>query len=381
MDGLGLVSQVFTDYTLRTVALGAAVLGIVSGTLSVFAVLRRQSLLGDAMSHAALPGVVLAFMLTGLKTPLVLIAGALVAGWLGALLVMLTTAQTRIKQDSALGIVLAVFFGVGLVLLSWLQRQPIAAQAGLDRFLFGRAAALVARDVVVMAIIGAVALALVALLWKEFKLLSFNPEYAAALGFPVRRLDALLTTLIVVAVVIGLQMVGVVLMSAMLVAPGAAARQWTDRLGMMVVVAAAFGAAAGVAGALASAATTGLPTGPAIVLAVSGLVLGSLLLAPNRGLLWDAIRQRRNRRRLAGAAVLEVLYTFGLHHGDPTHPHPLESLSAALPERDVTFTLKRLALEGLVAEMEGERWALTAEGVARSQALISAFRAGEEETP
>ena len=339
--------QMLTDYTLRTVALGAAVLGVISGTLSVFAMLRRQSLLGDAMSHAALPGVVLAFILTGLKTPLVLITGALAAGWLGALLVMLTTSRTRIKQDSALGTVLAVFFGVGLVLLSWLQRQNIAAQAGLDKFLFGRAAALVAGDVATMAAIGAGALALVGLFWKEFKLLSFNPDYAATLGYPVRALDILLTTLIIVAVVIGLQMVGVVLMSAMIVAPGAAARQWTDRLGVMTALAALFGAAAGVTGALVSSLTAGLPTGPTIVLAISAVVLISLLFASDRGLVWEAVRRRRNRRRLIAAAVLEGLYTLGqLQHGDPAHPHPLASLRVALPEQGVAYTLERLEAEG-----------------------------------
>jgi manganese/zinc/iron transport system permease protein len=353
----------FTDYTLRTVALGAAVLGVVSGALGSYAVLRRQSLLGDAMSHAALPGVVIAFILTGLKTPLVLILGAAVAGWLGALLVMLVTSETRLKQDSALGIVLAVFFGFGLVLLTWVQRQGTAGQSGLDRFLFGRAAAMVMQDVIVMAGLGAVALGLVFLFWKEFKLLSFDPEFGASLGFPVRSLDILLTTLIVIAIVIGLQTVGVVLMSAMIVAPAAAARQWSDRLDLMVLISAFFGALAGVSGALISSLATGLATGPTIVLCASLIVTLSLFFAPNRGLVWNWLQRQRNRQRLRTLAVLEALYRMGLHHGDPYHPHSLRSLRATVRGRGVKFTLQQLAGRGWVKSAASDEWALTAPGL------------------
>jgi manganese/zinc/iron transport system permease protein len=285
--------ELFTDYTLRTVALGAAILGIVSGVLGCFAVLRRQALLGDAMSHAALPGIALAFMLTGLRDPLILLLGAAVAAWLGALLLQAITRTTRVKEDSGLAIILAVFFGLGLVLLSWLQQRPDAAQAGLKSFLFGQAAALVTQDLLVMAALGLPALLCVALFWKQFKLLSFDPEYALSLGLPVRGLGVLLTSLIVVAIVIGLQTVGVVLMSAMLVAPAAAARQWTDRLGLMVLLAALFGAGAGVAGAAISATARGLATGPTIVLCLGVVTLASLLLAPRRGLVWSWLRGRR----------------------------------------------------------------------------------------
>ena len=233
------------DYTLRTVALGAATLGLVSGVLGSFAVIRRQSLLGDAISHAALPGIALAFLLSGSRAPLVLVLGAAIAGWLGTLAVMVAVRQTRVKEDAALGIVLSVFFGFGLVLLTYIQRRPDASQAGLDRFLFGQAATLLGRDIATMAVLGALALIAVILLWKEFKLLSFDREFAASVGYPTRLLDVVLTSLIVIAIVIGLQAVGVVLMSAMIVAPAAAARQWTDRLSMMVVLSGALGALVG----------------------------------------------------------------------------------------------------------------------------------------
>ncbi|WP_129673949.1 metal ABC transporter permease [Candidatus Chloroploca sp. Khr17] len=283
--------ELFADYTLRMVALGSAMLGIVSGVLGCFAVLRRQALLGDAMSHAALPGIVVAFMLTGQRDPLILMLGAAGSAWLAALLLMSVTRTTRVKEDSSLALILAVFFGTGLVLLSWLQQRPDAAQAGLRSFLFGQAAAMVARDVQVMVALGVPTLLVVALFWKQFKVLTFDPEYAASLGLPVRGLSVLLTSLIIVAIVLGLQTVGVVLMSAMLVAPAAAARQWTDRLGVMIVLAGCFGASAGVVGALISATARGLATGPTIVLCLGALTLVSFLFAPNRGLIWRATRK------------------------------------------------------------------------------------------
>lgn len=305
-----ILHDIIFDYTLRTVALGSATLGLVSGALGAFAVLRKQSLLGDAISHAALPGVALGFLLTGSKAPLVLVLGAAVAGWLGTLAVMAVVRNTRIKEDAALGIVLSVFFGFGMLLLTFIQKMPKASQAGLDKFLFGQAATLVQRDVVTMATLGAVALIAVTLLWKEFKLLSFDPDFAGSLGYSTRWLDVLLTSLIVIAIVVGLQTVGVVLMSAMIVAPAAAARQWTERLNVMVVLAGVFGALAGLIGAITSSLVTKLPTGPTIVLYMSGIVFLSLLFAPERGILAKARRQSRQRWQLATEALAVHL----LHH-------------------------------------------------------------------
>jgi manganese/zinc/iron transport system permease protein len=370
MDIPQLLHDLIFDYTLRTVALGAAALGIVSGSLGSFAVLRKQSLLGDAMSHAALPGIVVAFLLTRSKTPFVLMLGAIVAGWLGTLLMMNVTRHTRIKDDSALGLVLSIFFGFGLMLLTFVQRLPDATQAGLDTYLFGQAAALLQRDVVTMAILGGLALLIMGAFWKEFKLLSFDPDYAASLGFPVQWLDVLLTTLLVVAIVVGLQAVGVVLMSAMVVAPAAAARQWTDRLGLMVALAAVFGALAGISGAIISSTAAGLSTGPTIVLCISAIVVISLLFSPNRGLVWNWLRHQRNRRRLRVATVLGDLHTLGQQHDDPEHGHSTAVLRAMNVGRGgVARTLDALEKRGLVRQVGNDRWTLTAEGRVEAERL------------
>lgn len=285
--------ELFTDYTLRNVTIGSMLLGAISGLLGCFAVLRRQALLGDAMSHAALPGIALAFLLTGQRDTFTLLLGAAIAALAAALWLLAIVRTSRIKDDAALALILAVFFGFGLVLLSYVQRQPTAAQAGLKSFLFGQAAALVERDLWAMLAIGGPALALIAIFWPQVKLISFDPDFARSLGLPVRWFEVLLTGVLVAAIVIGLQTVGVVLMSAMLIAPAVAARQWTNRLETMVLLAAAFGALAAFSGAGISAQGEWLATGPVIVLAMSALTAISLLIAPERGLLWRRWRLMR----------------------------------------------------------------------------------------
>lgn len=352
------------DYTVRTVALGAAVLGAVSGALGTFAVLRRQSLLGDAMSHAALPGIALAFLITREKDPWVLVAGAAVACWLAAIAVMAVVRQGRVKYDGALALVLSVFFGFGLVLLTAIQRLPNATQAGLDKFLFGQAAALLARDVTVMALLGGGAIAILLAGWTRFQVLSFDPDFAHSLGLRVRGLDVLLTSLLVVAIVIGLQTVGVVLMSALVVAPAAAARQWSDRLGPTVALAALFGATAGAAGALLSSMTVRLPTGPTIVLCASVIVGLSLAFGPARGLVWDRMRAARNRASVQADLVLRALYALARGHDDPGHPHAEAVLALSVEPKGVRRALETLAARGQVREAGPRAWALTHAGLA-----------------
>ena len=293
-----LLRDLLFDYTLRNVALGSALLGIVSGVLGSYAVLRRQGLLGDTLAHAALPGICFAFLLTGSREQIVLLLGAGIAGWIGTRLLLAIVRRTVLSEDSALGIVLSTFFGLGITLLTFINRRDGANQAGLDKYLIGQAAALVEDDVVIFAILGGIALALVLLFYKEVKLLTFDPDFAGSLGFGTARLSVLLTSLIVVAVVIGLQTVGVVLMAAMLIGPAAAARQWTNSLGTMIVLSASFGALAGVVGALLRFTQDGLRTGPTIVLALTVIVVFSLFFASARGLVWEWLRRRRQRREL-----------------------------------------------------------------------------------
>lgn len=299
------------DATLRNVILGSLILGLTSGVLGCFAVLRRQSLIGDTLAHAALPGICLAFMLTGTRSSGWLLLGGLVTGLIGTLVMLAITRWSIITQETALGIVLSVFFGVGVLLLTRIQHTDNAGQSGLDRFIFGQAATILPNDLIIMGIASAVALGTVGLLFKEFKLLSFDPDFAASLGFRPGLTGTLLASLVVAAVMIGLQTVGVILMVSLLIAPAVAARQWTRSLTSMIAVSACFGMLSGVLGAVSSSLVDRLPTGPMIVLYASLLVIISLLLAPNRGLIWN-IQARRVRAR-AFARQLESTY----HHEVP----------------------------------------------------------------
>jgi manganese/zinc/iron transport system permease protein len=294
------------SYTDAVVVLGALVLGITAGVLGTFAVLRRRSLVGDALAHAALPGVCVAFLLTGAKDPAALLAGAACAGLVGALLMVGIERSSRIRSDAAIGVVLSSFFSLGVVLLTAIAHGSDADQAGLERYLFGQAAGLAERDVVVTGALGLGAVALVALAFRPLKTTLFDPAYAAAAGLPVRLVELAMTALLVVAVVVGVRMVGAILMVAMLVVPATAARQLTGRLALLLPLAGAIGAGVGVGGALLSARAEA-PTGPVIVLLGFAVVLLCLAFAPRRGFLWRARRLAAARRRALSGSLLADL--------------------------------------------------------------------------
>ncbi|WP_083253193.1 metal ABC transporter permease [Flavivirga aquatica] len=359
MDFIEYIKLVFTDYTLRTITLGTAILGAVTGMLGSFAVLRKQSLLGDAISHAALPGIAIAFLITGAKDSNTLLLGALVSGLIGTFWIRGIIKKTHLKSDTALGLILSLFFGFGMLLLTFIQKQPNANQAGLDKYLFGQAATLLESDVWLMAIVTSVCLFVLLLFWKEFKILLFDADYTKTLGFNTKFIDILITTFIVLAIVLGLQTVGVVLMSAMLLAPAAAARQWTNSLGMMVFLAALFGAFSGVFGTAISASQNNLSTGPVIVIVAGIFVIFSFIFSPSRGLLFKQIRFIKNRRDLQLHKTLAFMYNIAETHDDISHPHAIKILNNF--QGFTKGTLQKLADKNYVT-IKGSNWSLTNEG-------------------
>lgn len=365
-------------FTARNVLAGAAILGASGGILGGFALLRRQSLLGDALAHAALPGVCLGFLISGSKAPFPLFAGAIVAGLLGSLIILAIVRWSRIKQDSAIGIVLSVFFGIGIVLLTLIQRLPLGNQSGLDKFLFGQAATLVDEDVRAMAILAALVLLAVGLFYKELAILSFDRDYGASLGLPMQRIEVLLTVLLVTVVVVGLQTVGVVLIVATLVTPAAAARQWTERLGLMLLISGSIGAGSGVIGAYASATVPRLPTGPAIVVVASIVLVVSLLAAPQRGLIWAVSRERRAARRIRRENVLKDLYRAGEAEGDWSRFVPRPSLMGerGWAPRRLAQVLTGLSGAGLI-DRRGDDIRLSTRGAAEAADVVRRHRLWE----
>ncbi len=342
----------FPSVNVLHVLLGCIILGVSAGLLGSFAFLRKRSLLGDALSHAALPGVCMAFMLTGTKNPVVILCGAVFSCWAGALAIEWIVKYTRCKEDSALGMVLSVFFGLGILLLTHIQKSGQAAQSGLDKFLFGQAASLVERDLYILGGLGLVLCLIVILAFKEFKIVSFDPDFAQAVGLPVRLVEFSLATLIVLAVCIGLQAVGVVLMAAMLVTPAAAARFWTNNLSRMLWLATLFGGLSGAIGAYVSYLSVKMPTGPWMVVAVTSIFIGSFLFAPQRGALARARRHRLFRQKTAKENILRTTYKFAEQAGRWDTP---VSLNELLQHREMSTaqlrrTIHRLTRAGFIEE-------------------------------
>ncbi|MBK8490307.1 MAG: metal ABC transporter permease [Saprospirales bacterium] len=288
-----------SDPNVRMVVWGTTLLGASAGLVGVFTLLRKRALLGDAVAHSILPGVCLAFLVGHSKAPYVLLLGALVAGWLSLLSIDFLVRRTKLKADSVIGLVLSVFFGLGIWLLTSIQQSGVASQSGLDKFLFGKAASITSQDV---SMFGWVVLAVVVILllfYKGFKVLAFDEDYARAIGMPVRLLEFLLSTITVLSIAVGIQAVGVVLMASLLIAPAAAARFWTDRLSVMLLLAVGMGILAAWAGAFISFTAPSMPTGPWIVLALAALTVFSMLWAPRRGVLGRWLRQWRYARKIA----------------------------------------------------------------------------------
>lgn len=289
---------ILQSYTTQMVLLGTALLGLASGIAGTFAVLRKESLIGDGLSHAALPGVVIAFLLTGIKDIEVLITGAALSSITAAWLITITVENSKIKFDGALATILSAFFGLGMVLLTYVQSLNDAGQAGLSKFIFGQAATILARDVYITSAAALIIIVLTALFWKELKLISFDVEYAKTLQIPVTFTLILYRSLLIMTIIIGIQSVGAILISSLLIAPAVGARQWTNKLGTMCILAGFFGMISAIGGTIWSTSVPKLPTGPAIIVILSILVLLSLIFAPNRGMLWQFRKNRQSKHAL-----------------------------------------------------------------------------------
>jgi manganese/zinc/iron transport system permease protein len=354
------------SYTNSVVLIGAAILGVAAGVLGSFAVFRGRSLVGDALSHATLPGVAVAFIATGAKDAGTLLVGAALAAAVAAVLMVGIERAGRLPADAAIGVVLSGFFSLGIVLLTLIASHGNANQAGLESYLFGQAAGLLERDLVVMAALTALALTAVALLYRPLKLTLFDPGFAASSGLPVRALELAMTGLLVIAIVVGVRTVGAILMVALIVVPSVAARQLAGSLRGVLGLGAAVGAGVGVAGALASTAWE-VPTGPVIVLCGFLVVVAAVLVAPGRGVLWRQRALARRRRRRLTEGVLVDLET-AIHAGPPPTEREL-ALAGGRPPRLLRRALRDLDRAGMLAR-EGGRLHLSESGAAAVHALL-----------
>jgi len=367
------------DLNVRVVVIGSILLGIGSAAIGCFALLRKRSLSGDAVAHAALPGVALAFMIFGTKDSSALLLGAAVTGWLSMIAMDRIVRWTRLSEDTSIGIVLSVLFGLGILLITHIQSTGDPNQSGLDKFLFGQAASLLPEDVTLFGGVSILLVLSIVALYKEFSLLSFDAEFASTIGLPVRFLEFLLTTLVVLAVVVGIQAVGVVLMAAMLITPGAAARYWSDRLWVVLVLASSFGAISGVGGAFVSYLAPRMPTGPWIVMVATAIFTLSLLAGPRNGVLVRVRRHRRNRRRTLRENVLKAMHRLVERDGQTARPRTMEEIVTArrVPIALLQRLLKSLRREGYVESAGDRGWRLTPEGSREGERITRLHRLWE----
>lgn len=311
-------SLLLLDYNTRLVVVTTTLLGIASGVVGSFLLLRKRSLMGDALSHATLPGIAITFMVLVAfgqdgKQLGWLLLGAFTTGILGCLLVRWITNHTKIKDDTAMGIVLSVFFGAGVALLGLIQRMPEGNAAGLESYIYGKTASMVLSDFLLITVILLIVLSVCLLLYKEFRLLCFDPAFAKAQGWSIQFLDILLLLLVALVTVAGLQSVGLILMIAFLITPAASARMWTFHFRSLLVLAGAMGGLSGWVGATMSALLPKMPSGAVIVLVSSAIFVLSLLFGRDRGvfLRWKRMRSLRTKIELQHImrAIYEILET------------------------------------------------------------------------
>lgn len=366
------------DPNIRYVVFGSVILAVSSAVVGTFTFLKKRALTGDAVAHSVLPGVCLAFILSGSKNPFALIIGAFITGWLSLLFIDLVTKKSKIKEDTAIGLTLSVFFGIGILLLTAIQRTGNVSQSGLDHFLFGKAASLVGEDLMVFSITGILLILTIVAFYKELKVISFDPNFSTSSGVPVKALDLLLTSLTVLAVVIGIQAVGVVLMAAMLITPAAAAKYWTDKLLSMVLLAALFGAISGVSGAFISYVAPSMPTGPWIVVIISMIAIFSFFLAPKKGIISKELQQKRNKDKILEDNILKLFYHLSEKNDDF---FANRTLSEMMEKRKMDQIQLKRGLKRLISyrylQKDGENWKLTEVGRAKGKRIVKLHRLWE----
>ncbi|MHB9147492.1 MAG: metal ABC transporter permease [Candidatus Amoebophilus sp.] len=367
-----------SDPNIRYVVLGTMLLTSSAAIVGTFALLKKKSLLGDATAHAAFPGICIAFMLTGTKHPIALTIGAFVTGWIALLLIDILIKYSKIKEDIATALLLSVTFGIGTLLLSIIQNTSNAAQLGLNNYLFGKAAALLGEDLLVLGILSIAILLTVVGFFKEFTLIAFDKSFAESIHMRVNLLEFVFTSLIVLAIVIGIRAVGIVLMAAMLITPAAAARFWTDRLTKMIGLAALFGAISGLLGSFISYLFPGMPTGPWIVLIVTTIAYISFLFAPNKGLLAKKLRQYKHQKKILQENILKLFYEIGEEKGDFFGNWPIEELMQhrAIPRNKLIRGLVSLEKASLLY-YKGDKWRLTGAGKNEGERIAQRHRLWE----
>lgn len=361
--------QLFYDYTFYKVLAGTTLIGISTGILGCFTVLRKQSLLGDTIAHATFPGLTGMFLIVLQKSYALLLLGATISGLLGTYFVHVITKHTTLKKDTALGIVLSGFFGLGTIFLTIIQKNPFAHQAGIDKFLFGHASTLLVHDVYILAGITTIVLFTVTCFWKELKIFSFDSTYAQTIGMPIEWINIILMILIVLTIIVGLQTVGLILISSFLISPATAAKQWTHSLLSMTILSVLFSLFATIAGTCISCSVQAVPTGPIIVVISTCVTFISFIFAP-QGLVTKWLIAHRQKKNMQLATMLKNFMLFNESKTDPFHPHDLQALQV-IGKKGTNTTLKLLQRQGFIQNTHDNFWQLTPKGLSQAKRLLA----------
>jgi manganese/zinc/iron transport system permease protein len=362
--------------TLILVLVGLAVISSVAGVMGCYAFLRRRTLIGDAVSHAVLPGVAIGFMLSGTKDPFALLAGGLFFGYLAILSIDVIHRKSKLSEDTAIALVTTVYFALGSVLLSVVSSMENGQQAGLKNFLFGKAATLTELDVWVFAVAAVLVILAIIFFYKPFMLISFNKDFAAAQGWKTTNYETLISLLTVLVITIGLQAVGVVLMSALLIAPAASARYWTNSLPKMMVIAGVFGMLSGIGGGLLSLVGEDMPTGPWVVMILFLFTMITLLFAPKKGYFAIQKRNNSNERKINEENVLKILHQLGEIGKESVTM--TEMLDKRRMETNVLLkTIKALKSDGFIKGVESKKIELTETGRVEAMRVVRLHRLWE----
>jgi manganese/zinc/iron transport system permease protein len=339
----------FQDPSIAFVVIGIILLGVGSAYVGTYSFLDKKALLGDAISHAVLPGICLGFMLAGEKNPLFIVSGAFISGALATFLSSWLNKNTRLSEDAIIASILSIFFGFGIVLLTIIQKSGNPEMAGLNQFIFGNAIAIQESDLYIYGGLAVFIILCLTIFQKEFSLLVFNPDYGRAIGFPMGMIRLTFNVLMILSVVIGIQAIGVVLMAALLITPGAAARFWTDRLGVLVILAGVFSAISGVFGTYISFVIPQMPTGPWVVVFLSILALISFLFAPKKGVLSRYISRRIYLKKTHRDHLLKLLYK-GIEANKPGLP--IEEIYEAFPfqKKQSRQSIKNLSKDNFITQ-------------------------------
>ena len=366
----------FQNPTLQIIAIGIFFLSVSSAMVGCFSFLRKQSLIGDAVAHGVLPGICLSFLLFENKNIYVLLWGASLTAWLSIATIQFVYSRSKIDKDTSMGIILSVFFGFGIVLLTIIQGKSASAQAGLDKFIFGKAASMIDTDVITIVIISLLVIATIILLYKNLVIVSFDENFAKTIGLKVRLFKFILTMMTVLVIVIGIQSVGIVLISALLITPPVTARFWTNKLNFMILIACIFSIISGFGGTYISYTYENMPTGPWIVVFMSVFAFISFAVAPEKGFISKLYRDFLNRRKIEDENILKTMYA--LLEDNPTENYSLESILKRRKQNPIKArnTINRLCTQGFITK-NNANLELTPQGLEKGKRITRLHRLWE----